>query len=172
MNAFQIRNLLPEDWEAVKKIYLEGIETGKATFETQAPSWEAWDKSHFQSLRFLVESNGIVQGWVALSPVSSRCVYGGVGEVSIYIGKEFRGQHLGLALLQHLIKESEKEGIWTLQAGIFATNLASQKLHEKAGFRVIGYREKIGKLNGVWMDNLLLERRSKVVGINISNNQG
>jgi len=165
MSESSIRELVKEDWESVRNIYLKGIETGLATFETEAPSWEAWDKSHFKTLRFVMELKGIIQGWVALSPVSSRCVYGGVGEVSIYIGKDFRGQNLGLALLQHLINKSELEGIWTLQAGIFSTNMASQKLHQKAGFRVIGYRERIGQLHGVWMDNLLLERRSKVVGI-------
>lgn len=165
MDPSNIRNLLPEDWESVRSIYLEGIETGIATFETEAPSWEAWDKSHMAILRFVFEKNKRVLGWVALSPVSSRCVYGGVGEISIYVGKEFRGQNVGMDLLECLISESEKEGIWSLQAGIFSINLASKKLHEKAGFRVIGYREKIGKLNGVWMDNLLLERRSKIVGI-------
>jgi phosphinothricin acetyltransferase len=160
-----IRNLEPRDWEGVRRIYLEGIETGFATFETKAPSWDEWDKSHLSSMRFVMEIQGSLGGWVALSPVSSRCVYGGVGEVSLYIGKEYRGQNLGLQLLQHLIQESEKEGIWTLQAGIFTANIASRKLHEKAGFRIIGYREKIGKLGDTWMDNLLLERRSKVVGL-------
>jgi len=165
MDSVRIRNLVPEDWELVRKIYLEGIETGFATFETNAPIWEAWDKSHLSSLRFVLLKNEILAAWVAVSPVSSRCVYGGVGEVSIYVGKDFRGQNLGSQLLEHLILESEKAGLWTLQAGIFKINIASQKLHEKAGFRLIGYREKIGQLHGVWMDNVLMERRSKIVGV-------
>ncbi|RYE04861.1 MAG: N-acetyltransferase family protein [Rickettsiaceae bacterium] len=160
-----IRTLQPADWPEVKQIYLEGIATGQATFQTEAPSWEDWDKSHLP-LRYVALFGGNeIAGWAALSPVSSRCVYAGVAEVSVYIGEHFREQRLGFALLEHMIAESEKANIWTLQSGIFPENVASVKLHEKLGFRVIGHREKVAKQNGVWRDVYLLERRSNIVGI-------
>ena len=159
----KIRQLEPNDWAAVRAIYEAGIATGIATFETNAPSWEAWDKSHASNCRFVAEKDGIIAGWVALTPVSSRCVYAGVGEVSVYIHPDFRGQGVGFALLMELIKASEAAGIWTLQAAMMTENIGSFKLHTKAGFRKIGYREKIGKLRGIWRDNILMERRSKVV---------
>ncbi|MFX0555669.1 GNAT family N-acetyltransferase [Maribacter sp. CXY002] len=161
----RIRPMLPSDWEAVAKIYEDGIATGFATFETNIPSYEAWDMAHLATCRMVATKNGQVVGWAALSPVSSRCVYGGVAEVSIYISKKHRGIGIGKSLLLHLIFTSEKEGLWTLQSGIFPTNTGSIKLHEAVGFRYIGTRERVGKLNGKWIDNVLYERRSKSIGI-------
>ncbi|NYJ26709.1 GNAT family N-acetyltransferase [Allomuricauda sp. ARW1Y1] len=160
-----IRTMQASDWEAVAKIYLEGIATGFATFETQAPSYNDWDKAHTSECRLVAEIDGIIMGWAALSPVSSRCVYGGVAEVSVYISAQSRGQGVGKALMQHLIGESEKAGFWTIQSGIFPENTASIKLHERVGFRYIGKRERVGKIHGVWKDNLLFERRSSTVGV-------
>lgn len=156
----EIRSMLPQDWEAVKKIYEEGIATGNATFQTEAPSWEDWDKAHAPSPRLIAEENNEVLGWAAITPVSGRCVYAGVGEVSVYVSANARGKGVGKKLLQSLIEESEKENYWTLQAGIFPENKASLSLHESVGFRTIGIREKIGKMNGVWRDTVLLEKRS------------
>ena len=156
--------MTPEDWPEVARIYAEGIDTGYATFETNVPDWEAWSQNHMSTGRLVAESDSSLLGWAALSPVSSRCVYGGVAEVSIYIGKNSRGRGVGLKLMEALIPESENSGIWTLQSGIFPENAASIKLHEKAGFRRIGYRERIGNLKGVWKDNILFERRSQHVG--------
>ena len=153
------------DWSAVSEIYAQGISTGYATFETELPSYETWDKNHIQSCRFVAERDEKVAGWAALSPVSGRCVYGGVGEVSVYVGKEHWGLGIGKLLMKHLILESEKQDLWTLQAGIFPENKASIKLHEIVGFRKIGFREKVGKLHGEWKDNLLFEKRSKKVGL-------
>jgi len=161
-----IYTMWPVHWPEVKDIYLEGIATGQATFQADAPSWDDWDRAHLAELRYVAAVGNEIAGWVALSPVSSRCVYAGVAEVSIYIAERFRGQKIGIQLLQHVITESEKANIWTLQAGIFPENVASLRLHEKAGFRVMGYREKVGKMNGVWRDVNLLERRSKTTGIN------
>jgi L-amino acid N-acyltransferase YncA len=154
------------DWEQVRSIYLEGIATGDATFETDAPTWEKWDAGHLPSCRLVARTDDALAGWAALSPVSSRCVYGGVAEVSIYIGQRYRGMGLGRALLMALINESEKNGLWTLQAGIFPENKASIELHKSCGFRELGRRERIGKMDGRWRDTVLLERRSIVVGIN------
>ena len=149
----------------VSRIYMEGIETGIATFETQAPSWESWDQSHLSFGRIVAHRDAETLGWAALSPVSSRCVYGGVAEVSVYVKNSAKGQGVGKFLLKELITISEEHNIWTLQSGIFRENVASIALHEKCGFRIIGYKEKIGKLKGEWKDNILLERRSKIVGI-------
>ncbi len=155
-----------EHWNSVSQIYLEGIATGFATFETRPPTYSQWDKAHLKSCRIVAETDGKLMGWAALSPVSSRCVYGGIAEVSVYIDKTFRGRGIGSRLLEHLITQSEQEGIWTLQSGIFPENQASIQLHEKMGFRRIGKREKIGKTSaGVWKDNVLFERRSTTVGI-------
>lgn len=163
----QIRILEPTDWEAVRSIYAQGIATGQATLETTPPEWEVWDKSHITDLRFVaVADNGNVAGWTALTPVSGRCVYAGVAEVSVYVAEGYRGKRVGDQLLKHLIAQSEANGYWTLQAGIFPENPASIRLHEANGFRVIGFREKIGKMNGVWRNVNLLERRSKIIGIN------
>ncbi|MDT7540615.1 MAG: hypothetical protein QOE33_519 [Acidobacteriota bacterium] len=153
-----------EDLERVRAIYLEGIATGDATFETDAPEFDAWDAAHLRACRLVARMGGEVAGWAALSPVSSRCVYGGVAEVSVYVGEKFRGRGVGRALLSTLVEESERAGLWTLQAGVLAENAASIKLHERCGFRVVGERERLGKLKGVWRDVVLLERRSAIVG--------
>lgn len=159
-----IRALEPDDWPAMERIYAEGIATGQATLETGTPAWEAWDADHLDACRLVAEDGGDVVGWAALSPVSDRCVYGGVAEVSVYVAPEARGRGVGTALLRRLVRASEEAGLWTLQAGIFPENEASLRLHEKAGFRVVGRRERLGKLDGTWRDVLLLERRSDVVG--------
>lgn len=160
-----IRTMNPEDWDSVSTIYAEGIATGFATFETNVPTYKSWDSAHLITCRFVAESENEVLGWAALSPVSSRCVYGGVAEVSVYVGHKSRGMGLGELLMKKLISESEAEGIWTLQSGIFPENEGSIKLHEKVGFRCIGKRERVGKLKGVWNDNVLFEKRSTKVGI-------
>ena len=165
MEHLELRPMLPEDWPSVSKIYADGMATGYATFENQPPSYEAWNSSHIANCRIVAFEKDQCLGWAALSPVSSRCVYGGVGEVSIYISKEARGKGVGSVLMQALIAQSEENGIWTLQSGVFPENIGSIKLHEKMGFRCIGKRERIGKRDGVWKDNVLFERRSKVVGI-------
>ncbi|MEH6309036.1 N-acetyltransferase family protein [Olivibacter sp. CPCC 100613] len=159
-------NIMNEtDWPAVESIYLQGIATGHATFQTEAPSWEDWNRSHLGHSRFLASIDGHIAGWAALSPVSSRCVYAGVAEVSIYIEERYRGKGVGDFLMSALIASSEKQGLWTLQSGIFPENEASIRLHKKHGFRKLGYREKIGKHGSIWRDTILMERRSKVVGI-------
>ena len=153
-------------WPAVKAIYEAGIATGNATFETQAPTWEAWDTAHLGHSRLAaVDAAGTVRGWAALSPVSSRCVYGGVAEISVYIAAGARCQGVGRQLLQALIADSEAHGIWTLQAGTFEENTASIGLHTQAGFRVIGHRERIGQHHGVWRNTVQMERRSPTVGV-------
>ena len=159
----EIRKLLAEDWDQVKLIYQKGIDTGNATFQTSAPSWEDWDQSHLVSCRIAMQEDSKVVGWAALTPVSSRCVYAGVAEVSVYVDPAHSGKGIGLNLLNELVRQSEAEGIWTLQAGIFPENAASLSIHEKAGFKILGTREKIGKQNGIWRDTFLLERRSPVI---------
>ena len=153
-------------WPMVHAIYEEGIATGNATFTTEAPAWDAWDNSHLAHSRLVAHNEaGPLLGWAALSPVSNRCVYGGVGEVSVYVGTAARGRGVGRQLLAALITESEANGIWTLQAGIFPENIASVRIHTEADFREVGRRERIGQHHGVWRDTLLLERRSAVVGV-------
>ena len=156
--------LLPEHWPAVKAIYEAGLATGNASFQTSAPSWEEWNSAHLNHSRLVALDGDIVTGWVALTPVSGRCVYAGVAEVSVYVAPDHLGRGIGKVLLGALITESEQNGIWTLQAGIFPENTASIRLHESAGFRQVGYREKIGKMGDRWRDTILLERRSKKVG--------
>ena len=160
-----IEKLEPQHWEAVKAIYEKGIATGNATFETTAPSWKVWDEHHLTHSRLICKIDGKIAGWVAISSVSEKCVYEGVAEISIYMDNEFQGMGIGLVLMQHLIKESEMNGIWTLQAGIFEENKASLRLHQKAGFRKVGYREQLGKLRNKWRNVVLFEKRSKVVGV-------
>ena len=160
-----IEKMQPGHWQQVKTIYEDGIKTGNATFEISAPEWEAWDKAHMQQCRFVAVENEKVLGWAALVPVSGRCVYAGVAEVSVYVSDEARGKGLGKLLLQKLVEESEANDLWTLQAGIFPENIASITIHQSNGFRIIGTRERIGRLNGIWRDTLLLERRSGKVGI-------
>ncbi len=161
---FIIEPMQAEDWASVKAIYLEGIATGNATFETSAPEWAEWDAKHRADCRLVARSNGVVIGWTALSPVSSRCVYAGVAEESVYIGESARGQGVGKVLLNAVIAESEKAGIWTIQTGIFPENVTSLSLHKACGFRELGIRERIGQMNGVWRDVVFMERRSQVVG--------
>jgi arsenate reductase (thioredoxin) len=161
----EIIAMLESHWDAVKLIYTQGMATGNATFQTEAPSWEEWNKGHLKHCRIVGINNKEVVGWAALSPVSTRLVYAGVAEVSIYIADDYKGKGIGNLLLQELILQSEVNGIWTLQAGIFPENIASVTLHTKNGFRVIGTKEKIGKMKNVWRDNLFLERRSKIVGM-------
>lgn len=153
------------DWYEVKAIYVEGIATGHATFETDVPQWEEWDSNHLQACRLVARTGGEVAGWAALSGVSNRCVYGGVAEVSVYVAEAARYQGLGTRLLQNLVQASEREGIWTLQAGIFPENEASIVLHINCGFRIVGHRQQIGQMHGIWRDVILMERRSKVTGI-------
>lgn len=160
-----IRNMEIKDWENVSRIYRLGIDTGIATFEKEIPSWNTWDTAHLRSCRLIAEKDQKIVGWAALSPVSGRCVYGGVAEVSVYVDINYNNNGIGTRLLQELIKESEKNGIWTLQSGIFPENKASIQLHKKLGFREIGFREKIGKKDGVWYDNVIFEKRSKTIGI-------
>ena len=162
--AIEIRRLRPEDWDPVRRIYEEGIATGDATFETESPGWESWDANHLESCRLVAEREGRVVGWAALAPVSGRCVYGGVAEVSVYVGGDARGRGIGLRLLTALVESSERAGLWTLQAGIFPENVASLRIHDRAGFRLVGRRERLGRLGGRWRDVLLLERRSRLVG--------
>lgn len=156
--------LLPAHWAAVKKIYEEGLATGNASFETTAPSWDNWDAAHLAAPRLVMQQGDTICGWAALTPVSGRCVYAGVAEVSVYVGHDFRGQGIGRKLLEELIRQSEAAQLWTLQAGIFPENEASIALHESCGFRIVGRREKIGRMNGIWRDTLLLERRSQTIG--------
>ena len=157
--------MLSDHWPTVREIYGQGIATGNATFETELPDWEKWDHSHRKDCRLVaVETSGSqVVGWAALSPVSNRHVYRGVAEVSVYVASSARGRGIAKALLRALIRESEAAGIWTLQAGIFPENAASITVHKSCGFREVGVRQKIGSLNGIWRDVLLLERRSSIV---------
>ena len=162
---FNIRCMSAQDWPAVSEIYREGIETGNATFEKSIPSWNEWDMAHLTKCRKVAVLNDEIIAWAALSPVSGRCVYAGVAEVSLYVAAKFRGQGIGTEILGWMIAESENEGIWTLQAGVFPENEASIRMHDKLGFRIVGRREKIGKMNGVWRDTVLLEKRSSKTGI-------
>jgi phosphinothricin acetyltransferase len=160
-----IDEMVERDWSAVRAIYLEGIATGHATFETSAPDRTTWDSGHLQFCRFVARSGPEVLGWAALSPVSNRCVYGGVAEVTIYVAVRARGRKIGSKLLAALAEASESNGIWTLQAGIFPENIASIELHKRAGFRIVGTRERLGCMDGRWRDVILMERRSAVAGI-------
>jgi phosphinothricin acetyltransferase len=159
-----LRAMDAADWPSVCAIYAEGIATGIATFETQTPPWERWNAGHLEHSRLIAVRGSEIVGFAALSPVSTRDCYRGVAEVSVYIAGRTRGHGTGRQLLQALVEESEKHGIWTLQAGIFAENTASLRLHERCGFREVGRRERIGCLHEVWRDTVLMERRSDLVG--------
>lgn len=161
----QIQPLYKEHWSRVRTIYLEGIATGQATFQTTAPGWDQWDEGHFTHSRLVALIEGEVVGWAALSPVSSRPHYAGVAEVSVYVAHGARGKKVGSALLTELIHQSEAAGIWTLQSSIFPENVASVRLHESHGFRLMGRRERIAQQNGVWRDTIIMERRSQTVGV-------
>ena len=167
---FKVDKMTPDDWEQVRSIYLVGIETGNATFESEAPDWDMWNSSHIQYCRLVARAGKGVVGWAALSPTSGRCVYSGVAEVSVYVADKYRGLRIGGQLLAALIKASEEKGIWTLEAGIFPENKGSIRLHRRNGFREVGRREKLSKMTygpheGIWRDVVLMERRSKSVGI-------
>lgn len=164
-SPLSIEPLTREHWEAVRAIYLQGIATGNATFETTAPEWEAWDAGHLAPCRLVAKLGGEVVAWAAISPVSKRAVYRGVAEHSIYVAEKARREGIGRLLLKELISESEATGIWTLQSGIFPENVASIRLHTSLGFRIVGTRERIGFMNGRWRDTVLMERRSSKIGV-------
>ena len=169
-SPYVIDEMQRRDWKRVCAIIDEGIATGHATFDARAPNWECWDAEHLPQCRLVARLDEAIVGWAALSPVSGRCVYSGVAEVSLYVAREAQGRGIGSALLSALIAESETTGIWTLQAGIFPENSASLALHRRHGFRAVGTRERLGKmtfgeLEGAWRDVVLLERRSNRVGI-------
>ena len=161
--AAAIADLRPEHWPEVARIYAEGIATGNATFETDVPSWERWDAVHLPEHRFVAVRDGRVAGWTAVGRVSDRCVYGGVVESSVYVGEGARGLGIGLMLLEQLVASTEAAGIWTIQTGIFPENEASVRLHQRAGFEVVGRRKRLGRLHGTWRDVLFMERRSELV---------
>jgi phosphinothricin acetyltransferase len=161
----EFRTMVDTDWPRVAEVYHQGIDTKNSTFESVVPSWESWDRSHLESCRIVAVSAGAVIGWGALVGVSARKVYSGVAEVSIYIADNFKKQGIGSLLMDKLIAESEAKGFWTLQAVMFPENTASLRLHKNKGFRIVGYREHLGKMDGKWRDVILLERRSKVNGI-------
>ena len=159
----QVRAMTASDWARVRAIYADGIATGNATFETEPPAWEAWDRGHLAAPRLVATNAGEVLGWAALSPVSDRCAYEGVAEVSVYVDPAFAGKGVGTAVLSALVEASEAAGMWTLQTGIFPENEASLALHQRCGFRVVGRREKIGRMGDRWRDVMFMERRSPTV---------
>lgn len=159
--AYQIRRMSEDDWLKVSRIYQQGMNTNLATFEVQCPAWKEWDALHLKDCRLVITEDDKVLGFAALTAVSGRCFYAGVAEVSIYIDRDCRGQGVGKALLPELIRCSEENGFWTLQSGIMQENTASIRLHESCGFRMVGYREKIGRDRfGIWRDTVLMEKRS------------
>jgi phosphinothricin acetyltransferase len=164
MQAPTIQPMTAAHWPAVRAIYEQGIATGDATFETAAPTWEAWDAGHLAGHRLVAAARGRVLGWAALAPVSERSAYAGVAEASVYVAAEAAGRGVGRALLDRLVAGAEAAGIWTVQAGIFPENRASLALHRGCGFRTVGVRERLGRLDGRWRDVVLLERRSPLVG--------
>ena len=153
------------DWPAVRRIYADGIATGNATFETQAPDWDAWNRNHLPSCRLVARCNGAVVAWAALSPVSSRACYAGVAEHSIYVDEAHRGLGIGKILLREFVKQTETAGFWTLQSSVFPENRASIAIHLACGFRILGRRKRIAMLDGVWRDTVIVERRSAVAGV-------
>lgn len=160
MSEITVRPMMPEDWTAVSKIYLEGIATEHATFQTNCPPYTAWDASHTRECRLVVLDNGVVAGWAALHRVDPRWCYRGVAEVSIYVGEKFRGKGLGYHLLTALCREAEQAGYWTLQSTVLQDNAPSRGLHLKCGFRVVGRRERIARdCHGRWLDTYLMELR-------------
>jgi phosphinothricin acetyltransferase len=154
-----VRTLEPADWPEVARIYAEGLATGVATFETELPSWEAWDGAHLPAPRLVADRGGGVVGWVAVSPVSRRPAYRGVVEHSIYVDERERRSGVGRTLLEALVTVAPSHGIWTIQTSIIEANEASIRLHEAIGFRVVGRRERIAQLDSAWRDTLLLELR-------------
>jgi len=162
---FKIEKMKSSDWDQISQIYKEGIDTNNATFETTIPSWSFWISTHISGCSIIACKGDEILGWAALSPTSSRKVYSGVVEVSVYVSEKHHGKGIGKALLKKLIQLSENKGIWTLQAGIFPENEISINLHKKCDFKIVGIREKIGKMNDTWRDVVLMERRSRSVGI-------
>jgi len=160
-----IRPFVKSDFPSVKDIYQQGIDSGDATFQEQAKDYDDWNESLLPNCRLVAENNRQIIGWAALSSASNRCVYSGIAEVSVYVSSNSQGLGVGNSLLESLIKASEEQGIWTLQAGIFPENKASIHIHSKNGFKVLGIREKLGQMNGIWRDIVFMERRSKVVGL-------
>lgn len=161
----EINPMTANHWSTVREIYLEGIAGGNATFEIVAPSWREWDVRHLDFARIVAVVDGEVKGWAALSPVSSRAVYRGVAENSVYVAPDARGRGIGRLMLQNIIIESEANGVWTLQNSIFPENFASINLHLSCGFREVGYRERVAQLNGVWRNTVFMERRSSITGM-------
>jgi L-amino acid N-acyltransferase YncA len=158
-----IDSMTAADWPAAAEIYRQGLETGHASFEAEAPGYDAWDAAHLATPRLAARLAGALVGWAALSPVSDRCVYRGVAEDSVYVATAASGRGVGRELLSELVRRADEQGIWTIQAGIFPENTASLRLHERCGFRVVGLRERLGKHRGAWRDVLLVERRSDVI---------
>lgn len=152
------------DWDEVAEIYRRGLDAGHASFETSVPAFEDWDAAHLADPRLVARLDDRVAGWAALSPVSDRCVYGGVAEDSVYVAPDLGGRGIGRRLLTELVRRAEEAGIWTVQAGIFPENAASLALHERCGFRIVGRRERLGCHHGTWRDVILVERRSSVIG--------
>ena len=165
MYACDIAPMTEQDWESVRDIYRQGISTGNATFEQSVPEWAEWDRRHLPACRLVARTARDILAWAALSAVSTRRVYAGVAEVSIYVADRARGRGIGTQLLRALVEASEQNGIWTLQAGIFPENTASIRLHKGAGFRVVGIRERLGCMNDRWRNIVLMERRSEVTGV-------
>jgi L-amino acid N-acyltransferase YncA len=157
--AVDVDAMRPDDWPAVRAIYASGIATGNATFETEPPDWQGWDASHLGGHRFVARRHGTVVGWVALAPVSDRCAYAGVAEDSVYVSDDARGQGVGRQLLDAVIRSADAGDIWTIQTGIFPENTVSIELHRRCGFRVVGVRERLGRLAGSWRDVVFTERR-------------
>ncbi|MGE7689799.1 N-acetyltransferase family protein [Lysinibacillus sp. NPDC097214] len=160
METLLIRKMEHKDLKEVLSIYKEGIDTGMATFETNVPSEQVWDERHHANLRFVAEEHNRLIGWITISPVSTRTVYSGVGEVSVYISNDSKGKGIASKLFRKLIEESENAGFWTLQSSIFAINTSSIQLHNKMGFRKVGTRERIAQLHGKWHDTIIMEKRS------------
>lgn len=162
---FAVEEMKESDLPQASAIYLSGIRTGLATFQRDVPEWEEWNDGHSELCRLVARSEDGILGWAALTPVSTRCVYAGVAEVSIYIGEGYRRHAVGTELLTALSSRSEENGFWTLQSGIIRENSGSIRLHEKCGFRMVGYRERLGRMeDGRWHDVVLMERRSRIVG--------
>ena len=157
--------MLPEDWPSVQRIYAQGIATGNATFETNIPDWETWDRNHRPECRLVARIGDTLVAWAALSPVSARACYAGVAEHSVYVDQAYRGRGIGKLLLAAFVAESEAAGFWTLQSSIFPENLPSIAIHLACGFRIMGRRKRVAMLHGVWRDTVVVERRSPVVGV-------
>jgi phosphinothricin acetyltransferase len=165
MKDFDITPMTAVDWPQVRAVYAEGIASGQATFETEPPDREAWDAGHLPHSRLVARRAGHVVGWAALAPVSRRVCYAGVTEISVYVAADCRGQGVGTILLRALVAESERHGVWTLQGATFAENASSLRMQAACGFRVVGRRERVARLHGVWRDIVLTERRSTAVGL-------